>query len=71
MSTIEEIEAAIKGLPREDFFRLHKWVHSKFETEWDKEIEEDIESGLLDDIAQQALDEHRSGQTSPFPPNEQ
>ena len=67
MTNVEEIEHAIRALPRDDFFRLHEWVHRKFETEWDKEIEEDIETGALDEIAKQAIEEHRSNKSSPFP----
>lgn len=70
MSTVEEIQQAIKSLPREDYFRLHNWLHKLFEDQWDKEMREDIESGLLADIAEEALKEHRSGKTSPFPADE-
>jgi hypothetical protein len=61
MSTVEQIEAAIQKLPREDFFRLHKWVRDRFDDEWDKQIEEDARSGRLDHAAQEALAEYRAG----------
>jgi hypothetical protein len=61
MSTIEQIEAAIQKLPREDFFRLHEWIRHRFDDQWDQQMEEDANAGRLDAIAQQALAEHRSG----------
>ena len=33
MSTVEEIEAAIERLPRDQFFRLLTWLRSRFEDE--------------------------------------
>jgi hypothetical protein len=70
MSTVEQIEAAIQKLPREDFFRLHEWVRGRFDDEWDKQIEEDALSGRLDHLAQEALAEHRAGKSTPFPRDE-
>lgn len=70
MSTIQEIEKAIKKLPREDFYRLHQWVQHRFEDEWDKEFEEDVLSGRFDSIKQDILKEHRTGHSHPFPPDE-
>ncbi len=70
MSTVEQIEAAIRQLPREDFFRLHEWMRGRFDDEWDKQIEEDARSGRLDPLAQEALAEHRAGNSTAFPPDE-
>ena len=70
MSTLEQIEAAIEKLPREDFFRLHEWIRDRFDDAWDKQIEEDARSGRLDSITREALAEYRSGQSRPFPPDE-
>jgi len=68
MSTVEEIEAAIERLPRDDFFELSEWVMSRFEDEWDRQIAEDVKTGRLDHLAQEALAEYRAGRTTPFPP---
>jgi hypothetical protein len=70
MSTLEQIEAAIEQLPREDFFRLHEWIQDRFDDAWDKQIEEDARSGRLDSVTQEALTEYRTGQSRPFPPDE-
>jgi hypothetical protein len=70
MSTLEEIEAAIEVLPREQFFRLVAWLRERFEDEWDRQIEEDAKAGRLDAFAREALTEYRAGRTRPFPPDE-
>jgi hypothetical protein len=67
MSTVQEIEAAIEQLPRNDLFKLTDWISSKFSDAWDNEIEEDIKAGRLDHLAQAALSEFRAGKTIPFP----
>jgi len=67
MSSVEEIEAAIAGLPRDEFFRLVAWLPERFEDEWDRQIEEDARAGRLDAFAGEALAEYRSGQTRPLP----
>jgi hypothetical protein len=70
MSTVEQIEAAIQKLPREEFFRLHEWMRDRFDDEWDKQFEEDARSGRLDHAAKKAIAEHRAGKSMPFPPDE-
>jgi len=70
MSTLEQIEAAIESLPREEFFRLHEWIRDRFDDEWDKQIEEDVRSGRLHSVTQEALAEYRAGRSKPFPPDE-
>ena len=70
MKTVEEIQAAIQNLPREDFFHLHEWMHVRFNDEWDKQFEEDVLAGRLDRAANEALAAHRAGKTLPFPPDE-
>ena len=70
MSTVEEIEKAIDSLPRTEFFRLRDWMRQRFDDEWDQQFEEDAQSGRLDELARQALTEHRVGESRPFPPHE-
>lgn len=71
MSTVEEIEAAIAGLPRDQFFRLLTWIRGRFEDEWDRQIEEDVKAGRLERFAQEAIAEYRAGHTTAFPPHEE
>ena len=70
MSTIQEIEQAIEKLPREELFRLTDWLSSRFSDQWDRQIEEDIAAGHLDDLAAEAVAEHRAGSSLPMPSDE-
>jgi len=67
MSTVENIERAAEKLPPEDFARLAAWVRQRQSEGWDRQIEADIQAGKLDKQGQQAVAEHRRGETRPFP----
>jgi hypothetical protein len=56
MSTVQEIEAAISKLSETDFAELRGWI-------WERDIERDAVSGKLDYVAEEALQEHRTGKT--------
>lgn len=71
MSSLHEIEQAIDKLPREDFFRLRERLQKRFDDQWDRQFAEDATTGRLDPIAEQALAEHRTGRSKPFPPDAQ
>ena len=70
MSTVQEIEDAIEALPQEEFFKVAGWVSERFSTTWDRQIEDDVRAGRLDDFAAEALAEFDAGRTCPFPGNE-
>jgi len=64
MSRIEEIESAVAELPKEEFARFREWF-AEFEAQvWDREIEQDIEAGRLDKLAERALRDHNSGHST-------
>jgi hypothetical protein len=64
MDTLEKIEKAVMTLPEEDFRKLYDWIIELDHQKWDRQIAEDSEQGLLDDLANQALEEYRQGKTS-------
>lgn len=67
MTTLPEIKAAIKKLPRREFWKLAKWFDKRKNDVWDKEIEEDARpGGPLDRLAREALEEHKAGLTVPL-----
>ena len=68
--SIEQIEKAIEQLPREDLLELKNWFQRKLEDDWDMQIVEDVQSGRLDAIAQEALMEYHKGKTESFPGDE-
>jgi len=64
MSTIPEIEAAIRKLSREELSKFRAWF-AEFDAEaWDRQLEEDARAGRLDGPAEEALRELREGRTT-------
>jgi hypothetical protein len=51
-------------LPEKDFRKLYDWIIELDHQKWDRQIAEDSEQGLLDDLANRALEEHRQGKTT-------
>lgn len=61
MTTIAEIENAISKLSKKDMLEFRKRFIQNDNRKWDKEIINDVESGLLDDLIQEAKDDYNSG----------
>jgi hypothetical protein len=61
MSTIEEIEDAIRKLPAQNLAELRAWF-AEFDAEaWDRQFEQDVHEGRLDSLADEALSDLRGG----------
>ena len=61
MTTIHEIEQAIRGLDTHDLAALRDWF-AAFDAEiWDRQLEQDAAAGRLDRFAEEALDDLRGG----------
>jgi hypothetical protein len=54
MTTLLEIEAAIKQLPQGDIRHLSAWLQEYLDEMWDRQIEADLVSGKLDKIIDKA-----------------
>ncbi len=67
MSTVQEIEAAIQRLPDTDVATLAHWLDEYAETQWDKRIEADAQSGALRPLADEARAARQAGQLRRFP----
>jgi len=66
MRKIEELEAQIRALPREEFAELRNWILEQDWGAWDKQIEADVKSGKLDKLVSEAKAEYKSGKAKPF-----
>ncbi|CAN5793343.1 hypothetical protein BH23GEM3_BH23GEM3_14550 [soil metagenome] len=65
MSNVEEIERAVSSLSREELFEFRSWF-LEFDAEgWDQQLEEDVAAGRLDELAEEAHAEYRTGRTRP------
>jgi hypothetical protein len=54
MTTLPEIEAAIKQLPEGDVRQLSGWLQEYLDERWDRQIETDLISGKLDKLIAKA-----------------
>jgi hypothetical protein len=59
MSTVQEIETAIAKLTDKELAELRAFI-------WDRDIERDAAGGRLDHLANEAIEEFRSGKTRPL-----
>ena len=64
MSTVEEIEAAVKKLSRDQLSQFRDWFQDFDADAWDRQLEEDIRAGRLDALAEEALRDLDSGRTT-------
>jgi hypothetical protein len=64
MSSVKEIESAVTSLPRQELAAFREWFE-KFDAQaWDKQFEEDVAAGRLNDLADEALQDLREGRCS-------
>ena len=63
MTTLQEIQDAAGRLTVEDRSELCKWLLEQDAEAWDREIEADVQAGKLDFLAEEALQEYRTGKT--------
>ena len=61
MSSVSEIEAAVKELSREELAKFRRWFQEFDAEAWDRQFEEDALSGKLDAFAEEAFEDLRSG----------
>nr|VFJ53595.1 MAG: hypothetical protein BECKFM1743C_GA0114222_101264 [Candidatus Kentron sp. FM]VFJ53685.1 MAG: hypothetical protein BECKFM1743A_GA0114220_101182 [Candidatus Kentron sp. FM]VFK14634.1 MAG: hypothetical protein BECKFM1743B_GA0114221_103322 [Candidatus Kentron sp. FM] len=61
MQIAEQIQSQIEALPRQEYIRLARWFYERDEEVWDREIENDAESGRLDFLMEEAMEEKNTG----------
>jgi len=61
MSKVEDILCLIESLSKEEYARLRQWFSERDWEKWDRQIEVDSESGKLDFLIKEALDEKAKG----------
>lgn len=64
MSRIEVIEDQIKALSAEELASLRDWFLEYDSVLWDHQLESDVASGKLDDLAQRALRDYDAGRST-------
>jgi hypothetical protein len=66
MSTVAEIEKALRGLPVKDARTIADWLQDYLDEQWDRQIEADAASGKLDKLGAQALAHYKAGRVKPL-----
>ena len=66
MSTVAEIEDALRALPIDQARSVADWLQEYLEDQWDRQIARDAGSGKLDKLAAKALEHHKAGRTKPL-----
>lgn len=61
MSSITKIQQAILSLPEADYLQLRNWFNALDWEKWDRQIEEDSESGKLDFLIAEAFEVKKQG----------
>ena len=63
MTKLEEIEKAVAGLEPEELAKFRRWFEELDAELWDEQIKRDAKEGKLDNLARQALEDHKQGRT--------
>ena len=66
MSTITEIQEAVRSLPEEEFVMLASWFDQYEEERWDRQIEQDQKSGGLRSLMEKARADFQAGRCTPL-----
>ena len=61
MSTVQDIQDAVRHLSTEDLAAFREWFAEFDAILWDRQIEADVASGRLDKLADEALQDLREG----------
>jgi len=67
MDRVEEIEAAIQGLPPQEYQRLVQWFRVREQTRWDEQMDRDSSAGKLDFLFEEAERESAQGLLREWP----
>jgi hypothetical protein len=68
VSRVEEIEAAIDGLPPEDYWRIIRWFRVREQRRWDQQLDADSSADKLDFLFDEADSESAKGLLREWPP---
>jgi hypothetical protein len=68
MDRVEEIEAAIDGLPPDEYRRIVQWFVVREQKRWDEQMDRDSSAGKLDFLFEEAESESVKGLLREWPP---
>jgi hypothetical protein len=68
MDRAEQIEAAIDGLPPEEYRRIAEWFRAREQARWDEQMDRDSCTGKLDFLFAEAESEAAQEPLREWPP---
>jgi hypothetical protein len=68
MDRVEEIEAAIQGLPPQEYERFVEWFRAREQVRWDEQTDRDSSAGKLNFLFEEAERESAQGLLREWPP---
>ena len=66
MSSVPEIEAAIRQLAPGELAAFRDWFAEFDAAQWDRQVDQDVVAGRLDALADEALSDQQAGRTTPL-----
>lgn len=63
MADLERIVGEIRSLSKEELSEFRDWFQEYDWQAWDRQLENDVEEGKLDSLADTALSDHEGGRT--------
>ena len=64
--SVKDIESAITQLPENELNELILWLENYSHQVWDKQIEDDVDSGRLDSLLDEVEKEYKAGLSRPL-----
>lgn len=64
--SVSELEKAISELPAEQLSQFAHWFEEYMADQWDRQIEQDAQSGKLDHLAAKADKDFEAGRCKPL-----
>jgi hypothetical protein len=62
--TLQELEKTISDLPPEELAKFREWFLAFDAKHWDQQFETDVAAGRLNALADEAIREHRAGDST-------
>lgn len=59
--TIKDIEKAVTKLPAKKLAAFRAWFYKFENSAWDKQFDQDVKSGKLDRVAEEAVRDYKNG----------
>ena len=64
--TLDEIEQSVSNLPTAELAKFREWFLEFDAKQWNTQIENDAATGRLDSLADEAIRQHKSGESTPL-----